>query len=313
MKRKVVKVGPMTLMVSLPAKWVQEQHIESGQELYVTLSTDSLLFTKSEVKPEKKKIEIDISLFNKYVLFRYWEMVYIKGYDEIVLIHRNTMIGDVKGNQENVRSVVKRLCTRSLGLEIISQTMTRTEIRSFLTDESEKLEQIEKRIFFLLKEFMADFERYVSGKLPLSASDVLISHDIIVKYIKYFLRMVEKSDKTILQKQQLYVLYTHLNLLVNKFRFMYEIMEQGKLSAQGLASLRELFDILALFFEAYFKNVIDVDLLDMRYKMISTILTSNKYSIQDMRVFFEARIFLDIAYDFSRVVVANRLSEKKEG
>jgi len=67
MKRKVSKVGPATLMITLPSKWCKENSIKQGEELDVEIDENRNLIVERN-KREKKVKEISIDL-NKFRYF----------------------------------------------------------------------------------------------------------------------------------------------------------------------------------------------------------------------------------------------------
>ena len=60
MKRKVAQIGPSTLMVSLPMKWVKENNVSKGDELNIIEDKHSLIINTSH-KKNKLNIEINMS------------------------------------------------------------------------------------------------------------------------------------------------------------------------------------------------------------------------------------------------------------
>jgi len=81
MKRKVMKVGPATLVISLPSVWIKKLKIEKGDELEVTEYEKGLqITTKKEHSPEKKFIAI--SKYNP-IIMRTLGILYKVGYNEI--------------------------------------------------------------------------------------------------------------------------------------------------------------------------------------------------------------------------------------
>ena len=51
-KRKVSLIGPSTLMVSLPSKWVKEFGVKKGDEINITENGPNLLLESQKLKKE---------------------------------------------------------------------------------------------------------------------------------------------------------------------------------------------------------------------------------------------------------------------
>ncbi len=64
MKRKVVKHGPSTLIVSLPVKWTKNNGINPGDELEVDQIGKKLIIS-TESTPESRTTEIDITKMDR--------------------------------------------------------------------------------------------------------------------------------------------------------------------------------------------------------------------------------------------------------
>ena len=56
MKRKIVKQGAATLMISLPSKWCKKFGLKKGDEVDIETANDSLLVSPKEIKV---KSEVD--------------------------------------------------------------------------------------------------------------------------------------------------------------------------------------------------------------------------------------------------------------
>ncbi len=61
MKRKVAKIGPTTLMVSLPSKWCRAHNIKQGNEIEVAEGDDTLVLSYKPITLEIKKTELNLS------------------------------------------------------------------------------------------------------------------------------------------------------------------------------------------------------------------------------------------------------------
>lgn len=79
MKRKVNKIGPSTLMVSLPSKWAKLQGIKAGDEIDLTEEESRVIISK-EIVPRKLEINIDLS-DSGVMLNRIIAAIYKSGFD----------------------------------------------------------------------------------------------------------------------------------------------------------------------------------------------------------------------------------------
>ena len=83
MKRKVAKIGPSTLMISLPTKWVKANNVKKGDEINIIQNNKELIIN-SQNEQGLGKITILIPSEESFVK-RMMFLPYIKGYNIIKL------------------------------------------------------------------------------------------------------------------------------------------------------------------------------------------------------------------------------------
>jgi phosphate uptake regulator len=83
MLRKVIKQGPSTLMVSLPAKWAKANNISRGTELYVEEKPGQIQFRSS--KKQQSKANVNVSGYPPQLIRKTVGALYKAGYDEIAV------------------------------------------------------------------------------------------------------------------------------------------------------------------------------------------------------------------------------------
>ena len=83
MKRKLVKQGAATMMISLPSKWIRENKLEKGDEIEVSEQEGNLIIGRAA----KSKGEITLSLDgdNRKDIFNILSHAYRNGYDKILV------------------------------------------------------------------------------------------------------------------------------------------------------------------------------------------------------------------------------------
>lgn len=118
MKRKVMKIGPATLVVSLPSAWVKKLKIGKGDELEVVEFEKGLqITTKKEHSPEKKFIAI--SKYNP-IIMRTLGILYKVGYNEIKIPYdENGKIYPAYGKKRyNEIDLIRRAVESYSGMDI---------------------------------------------------------------------------------------------------------------------------------------------------------------------------------------------------
>ena len=310
MKRKVAQIGPSTLMVSLPSQWVKANNIKKGEELDVNLSRKEICFSLGNKKEEEKEITLDISNFNKYLLSRYLEVLYISNYHKIILHYSSGELHNDKNQTDvNVKSVIKKLSERFIGMEIVSQTKNMTELRCFLLDQEKDLNKIEKRIYFLLNDFINEFFHALEGNYQEFHQNVYNYHDTIYKFTSYYLRVLDHSEKSFEEKKQLYSLHLIIDKMVDKLRHLSEAIVKYKCTPKVKKTLKEIFSIVNEQFLALHKGELSRKLITDRYVLVKKIEEEN-YSLNELRVITEVKLFLDTINDFTRAVIVKGLAQK---
>lgn len=139
MKRKVAKIGPSTLMVSLPNKWVKKFNIKKGDEVDVEEDGDKLILNLGKLKEGKSKIlnvhDLDVML-NRAV-----GACYKKGYDEVA-IHFNST--------EQLKSIYSVINTTWIGFEIIEQSKNKIVMKQVGEVIKDDLPNIINRVMLFL-------------------------------------------------------------------------------------------------------------------------------------------------------------------
>jgi len=115
MKRKVLKIGPATLVVSLPAQWTKKFNIKKGDELQLTEYEKSLQVTTNS-KISLKNKTIDISRYNPLIM-RTLGMLYKAGFSEIKIFYDDSL-KSYRGKEYNELKLIKRAVDSYSGMDI---------------------------------------------------------------------------------------------------------------------------------------------------------------------------------------------------
>ncbi len=307
MKRKVAQIGPSSLMVSLPTKWAKEHNVRKGDELFVDCGVKKISYSKQEAKKEQKEIEVDITNMSSFSLHRYLEVLYLTNYTKIVLTYKDDNTYSHKSKKNGSTKVrIKLLSNRGIGMEIVSQTKNRTELRCFLLDEEKDLQKIEKRIYWLFKETVKDFLESLDGTHHEYYKSHYDCHDNIIKFITYYLRVLDQSDKSEEEKKLIFALYLVVDKMLDKFRHVNEMIAEHGCSKRVKNHLTDIFDLIDQQFMALFKGKINEELVARRYEIVHKI-NKTKYTSEELFVIAEIKIFLDTINDFSRVIIVRGL------
>ncbi|MFA6887864.1 MAG: AbrB/MazE/SpoVT family DNA-binding domain-containing protein [Candidatus Woesearchaeota archaeon] len=140
MKRKLVKHGDITLMVSLPAQWVKQHSLKQGDDIEL-ISKDNTLVLSGKGTASLKTTQIQVTKENLPNLRTAIASAYKAGYDEIALLYT------VQPSLDQLNTIVSSFT----GLEIVSQTAEQCIIKSFLSKETDETEQLIIKMFQITK------------------------------------------------------------------------------------------------------------------------------------------------------------------
>ena len=140
MERKLVKQGDVTLMVSLPSKWIKHNSLKQGDAVHIEIKDDNSLNITGKGTSTVKSIELTVT---KDALRTAIASAYKAGYEEIVL-H-----SDVSLEEINI------ILMSFTGLEIVMQGKGNYTLKSFLSQTDTDTEKLILKLFQLTK-YVAD-------------------------------------------------------------------------------------------------------------------------------------------------------------
>lgn len=307
MKRKVNKVGQNTLTVSLPTKWAKENSINPGDELNYQIEGEQILFYINQLKTQKKSTTLNISNFDRKLLVRYLESMYINGYNKIKLNYDNDIEDNYRsGKKESRRKRIKQLVNRYIGMEIISQTPSSTEIHCFLHDKEDDLEKIELRIINLIKDVLNEITFNLDKGNYDFLEQVYDQHDNISRFISYYLRVLSNSDKNIAQKQQLYSLYINVDRIVDNLTRFADIVSHTRITKKSKNLSYEFFEFLRKELYCLQKKKITTETIKLRYE-IERKIEKGKLTENEVKLLMPILPILDLMKDIMRAIVCYEL------
>lgn len=206
MKRKVAQVGPSTLMVSLPIKWVRQYGVKKGDEVEVVEEGERLLIGTS-LKKQSKEITVTIPTVKEY-LARFIKVPYVKGYNKIL----------VKFKESGVYDKVSETSALLLGFEIIESTSESCTILNVSTTLEQNFEVLLNRLFMANLVFGRELLMRLKNKGEIGS---MMEYENNINKVALFCKRVlqtQSIQQMVYSTASLYNVVAHLEEAADSFR-----------------------------------------------------------------------------------------------
>jgi len=218
MQRKVNKIGPSTLMISLPSKWVNRTGIKKGDSLDVLEQENRLIIGKPDsIKGIQKETTVLIS--NQKEVRRYLTALYEEGYDTIRLNSKTPL---------NIAKTIRELDMLT-GFEVISNTETSCLIKSVINESQEEFDSILRRIFLINLSIAQKSLDCIKNKKLDQIEDTIFIEYTNNKLTSLCKRILSKKGyKKPLKTGMMYTLLSYLEIIADIYRDICKAFLQHK-------------------------------------------------------------------------------------
>ncbi|MBI4980059.1 phosphate uptake regulator PhoU [Candidatus Woesearchaeota archaeon] len=161
MKRKIIKLGQATYVMSLPSAWIRENKLDKGDYLEVAEEEGVLKLSSGQVK-KGKTLQLNITKLNDKLTAGNIETAYLLGYETVELIHNPTIsvyshVLRPKKERKSTELLQELVNQKLIGMEIVEQSEKRTVIKDLGAGvDTESAQNIFNRILFLLSSQAAE-------------------------------------------------------------------------------------------------------------------------------------------------------------
>ncbi len=184
MKRKVARIGPSTLMVSLPSKWCKENNIQKGREIELDYGeNNSLIIGASQPEKKIKEITVDLSKF-KYYPRHLVAAAYKTGYDKIIAKYSS------EKEKKDVESLFGYSC---LGYTVLEETKDTFVIKDLAEINEKEFEAVLRKLFFLYTEVAGNALEFVKTGNRDKLAELISNRRTSNKYTDYCRRIINKN------------------------------------------------------------------------------------------------------------------------
>ena len=278
MKRKVSQIGPSTLMVSLPAKWVKKYGVKKGDEVELSEENNRLILSTEKYERTLKK-EIDTNSIGLFIS-NHLSTLYHLGYDELLIKYTNY----------NVYKIIKDRLPDCIGFEIIEQSENHILIKNIsgnFDDSVGTYDTVQKRIFLLLLELAEGLEKAIENKDYSKIRRLRELERMNNKLTGFCLRILNKIGYSIPKKtNSAYVFMEDLEELADEYKHICDIIYKNP-KINFANSLKEYIKIVNNYLNNFHLAFYNVDndkiahLIKKRFKLLEKGYSLLKKSRQD--------------------------------
>lgn len=258
MKRKVIKHGPSTLIVSIPSGWAKKNNVVKGSEVDVVEDGTRLIVgTGDPVEGKPLEVDIDVTGLDKTSLMFTIRSLYRLGYDTVNIKFGNDTLTHYRtGKKLSVISVVHIEVNRLIGFEVIQEKGNSCIIKDLEAASMRDFDQVERRIFLLLLDAISQLTEAAKMRNDTLLEAMEERHDTITKFISYCLRLLNKRGHHIpMQTSYHYYIMATLDRITDIIKYAARdlLKNKDKLHPNITDLLEQVSTHLRLYYEIFYK------------------------------------------------------------
>tara|TARA_Y100000034_G_scaffold102596_1_gene127541 strand:- start:3089 stop:3913 length:825 start_codon:yes stop_codon:yes gene_type:complete len=256
MKRKLVKQGTATLMISLPSKWLRSFNLNKGDEINLEEQENQLVLTTDKTfEIAKEKLDLkNLKTANRSILTKY-----IKGIDEIEITYSDPKI---------ITKIQTEILPGLIGFEIVDQNANYCKLKEISKPEEKEFENILRRLFLILNHMFTDLITLQKQNKPTSSLKHLDLN--INKFSAFCLRILNKSKRN----HSLYSIIQNLEWLGDVLKHL----STSKLTPSEIKILEKIHSFFKDFEKEFYHKEAPLETLSKNKDLLLKPLTPSKSS-----------------------------------
>ncbi|MBI5389191.1 hypothetical protein HZB01_02300 [Candidatus Woesearchaeota archaeon] len=247
MQRKIIELGKGCMVVSLPAKWVQEHQLQKGQDIEVA-DVEGILNIRALGKPKEHSGTLDVS--DAGVLARRsTAAMYKAGYDEVIVTFKDVA---------ELERVEQSLKNESVSFEIVQQSKNQCTLRSISEANAEEFDALLRRTLLLLKTMGADLcNAWIEGDIAAMQGVKRLeqTNNRLTHHLRRFLNREGFPERR--KTTMMYVIAEMLEKVADYYEYLSNILSDPaykdlKKSEQSVALFQKVNASVALFCDLFY-------------------------------------------------------------
>ncbi len=219
MKRRIARIGPVTLMISLPAKWVKDNNLKKGDDLNIDMRGNELRIN-SENTLNEGKVTVDISELDERVLRWLIASVHKAGYDEIELLYKNKAAINI--TQELVKDLM-------MGFIIADHTERKIVLKNISTEIEKEFDMILRKSFLTIMSLGENMYSMVKENKDNNIQDLLGLEKTNNQFTNFCQRIINKHGYKEFRKNSfIYTIIWNLEKIGDEYKYMCNFMAKNQ-------------------------------------------------------------------------------------
>jgi phosphate uptake regulator len=267
MKRKLVKQGTTTLMVSLPSKWIKANNLDKGSEIEITEKNNDLnISLQKQIK--KKELTLAIKGYSPTALRSLLTNAYRLHYDKIIIEYTN---------EQDIIKIEQILKNSLIGFEIVSKTEKYCTIENITEPSIEHTDVIFTRLLHNIKELFESTKKQMLGTNEFSYITEI--EENIQRYDNFCRRLSMTSQYATL----LVAFYKEISQAQREIYYIAEYTDKKKvkISPETIKLFDEMIKMFEKLREAYQKN--DLSLVEEMHSKEKELIYTKGYALLKTR------------------------------
>jgi phosphate uptake regulator len=300
MKRKVIKLGKNSLLVSLPSAWVKQHGISKGNEV-VLEEKDGKLTVGSASAPSGSKTSIDITNLTPIVK-RALGALYKKGYDEFT-VHF--------ADHEELELAHEVIREEFVGFEVVQHGKNHLVVREISQPHADQFDTVLRRQFLVIKDFAGEAASALADKDTAWLKRLVLRDKDVNKLADFCRRLINKHQSG-QNGNALYFIVEQLEKISDRYRDISKhAAEQGIApSKQLLSAYQKVNAYLDEFYHCFYQfSLPAMSTFVAKHKELNAFLekTRERTGPAEQRALFWLEDVADKLYDMNGPLMALRL------
>jgi len=247
MRRKIVKHGPSSFIVSLPLKWVKNHNLSKGDEVDVQeVGNDIIISTEYKERFESAAFSVKNT---REMTPQTICALYKRGIDEIRITY---------DNPEDFKIILHALSQEAIGYEIVATTHNSCTVRS-ITKLTREFDTVLRRVFLVTLSLADEGMKAIQKRNFDDLDNIIFLEKSNNKLTTFCQRYINKySIESFDRIGPIYFIIELLEKIADEYKYLFEHQCQlgnknVKFDKKLLTTYTKINSMLRLFYECFYK------------------------------------------------------------